>query len=935
MKIAAVVLSIFLSSQLFAQTADFSFQTQGNTFCAPQQVQFTQSSSGNPVGFIWDFGDGSQSNSASPAHSFSAAGTYNVKLIVIYSQFTLVVSKPVLIHPANSINVIADRNYICQPGDITFTTPGGSQSSYQWDFGDGQSATGTSSSITHNFGALNNYTVQVQATDTSGCIASSSVSVSVRKPTITGSITPRNGCVPANAAFTSSVVVPAGSTVSSYNWDFGDGTTLSTAANTAAHTYITRGQYNPTLSIITSEGCTADFNFPVTAYGTPPSSVNAYAITSPVCASSPAQFVAVSPGANQYNWMFGDGSGMIATDTIVSHKYASLGNFNTNVVAIDNGCVGISAVVPVDVIGVIASYNFNINCGQRDKVIFNDMSTGNVTSFLWDFKDGTYSDSVRSPVHDFPASGAFNVELKVRDSITGCRDSLTRLIVTAVPVMINKDTFVCHNTVTIFNVQNTYQNPAATYSYHVVSTITAPIPQNYLYIKAFRYGVYSNYVVIDNGPNYCKDTAYLDHPITVRGPVADFSLDSSICLYDSLVVSNNTSPFFPQDSVYSYKWYFGNGDSSLLKDPASVSYASPGNYPVKLLAMDKNNCVDSLTKNIRVNGLPFLRVIPESDTLCAGNSDTLIAFHTDPVLWTSNQSLPCVNCDTLAVSPANDAYYSVKATNAAGCISEDTIQIKVYPRFDAIALNPASSICRGDTVSLHVNPQGLMIQWTPSSGLSNTNVYDPVASPSASTIYTAVLRDQAGCFSDSAFFNVHVKPPALVNAGNDTTLHYFQPFTLRPAYSSNIASYQWSPQGDLQCTTCPFPSGNATISQFYTIHVESDSGCVASDSVQIYIACEDAGLLLPNAFTPNNDGLNDVFFPAGHGVTFVKKFTIYDRKGEVIFQRENFPTNQPQYGWDGRIHGEPVSPAVYVYYIEALCSKGETLSKKGVVTLIR
>ena len=110
----------FVSYSLIAksQSADFTYQSSDGLFCNPSTIQFTQTSTGNPKGFVWSFGNGGGSNSPNPVITYTNAGSYTVKLIVIYQSTTAVVTKTIVINPAITASIGYDRNYICKPGDI-------------------------------------------------------------------------------------------------------------------------------------------------------------------------------------------------------------------------------------------------------------------------------------------------------------------------------------------------------------------------------------------------------------------------------------------------------------------------------------------------------------------------------------------------------------------------------------------------------------------------------------------------------------------------------------------------------------------------------------------------------------------------------------------------------------------------------------------------
>jgi gliding motility-associated-like protein len=92
---------------------------------------------------------------------------------------------------------------------------------------------------------------------------------------------------------------------------------------------------------------------------------------------------------------------------------------------------------------------------------------------------------------------------------------------------------------------------------------------------------------------------------------------------------------------------------------------------------------------------------------------------------------------------------------------------------------------------------------------------------------------------------------------------------------------------------------------------------------------------MPTAFTPNNDNLNDYYYPLTRGIKTIVRFSIYDRFGKLVYEARNFPPNDKSFGWNGKINTMDQSTSVFVYYIEALCDVGEKLYKKGSVVLIR
>jgi len=125
------------------------------------------------------------------------------------------------------------------------------------------------------------------------------------------------------------------------------------------------------------------------------------------------------------------------------------------------------------------------------------------------------------------------------------------------------------------------------------------------------------------------------------------------------------------------------------------------------------------------------------------------------------------------------------------------------------------------------------------------------------------------------------------------------------------------------------------ISTHYIVYAYSEYGCKDSANVKVDIVCDHSQVYMPNTFTPNGDGANDRFYPRGKGLQVIKSFRIYDRWGELVFEKQNFQLNEINNGWDGTYKGTKLNPDVYVYIIDALCDTGAPLSWTGDITLLK
>lgn len=938
-KITLIPFIFFLPFFVIGQTASFTYQGTSTVLCSPAAINFTQTCTGTPIGFTWSFGNGQTSNAPNPSINFANAGSYTVKLVAVFDAGVLESSQTIIINQSNVTTLSADRNYICTPVNINFITTGnGNISLYEWAFGDGTNTTSTSPIISHAYTNFGSYTANIKAIDAGGCFATSNYNVVVQNPPISASISQASGCVPVAASFIASVNVPVGGAVTNYTWNFGDGSALSnTSTNTTPHNYIDSGSYLPTLNITTNEGCTNSHNYPRIAFGIPPINHIAYPKKLVYCGSETPVFVAKATYANTYNWDYGDGVLETVTDTVTQHKYLTLGQKTIRVTPYFNGCAGVPIVFQIDVVGVIASFTYTNICSAKKTFSFTNTSQGNQSFISWNFGDASPTVSTTNATHTYPASGAFNTLLTIVDNATGCRDSIASVIYTANPTLTNPNTFICRNSNTTFTLQNNYTNAGITYKWNVVSLPEASNSSNPYTIAATVFGNFiSNYVVINNGTQYCADTIKLNHAISVRGPNLSYTSNASVCAKNADTITNTSAAYIASDTVKLWYWNYGmSPKNDTIFQPPILFYLGPGVYTIKLFATDKNGCIDSLIKNVTVKPTPFLRLFPRADTFCQGKTDSLFAFHSDTLLWSPATFLSCPNCDTVIANPTTSTIFYATATNSVGCNLKDSIITTIFEPFTAAAIKIPVYVCVQDTVHISVNPPNKKIIWSPGIGLSDTIIYNPIVMGIANTSYMATLTDSVGCFSSTAMVDIIIKTLPLVNAGPDKVLPYNNPFTITPTYGSNIISYEWIPSIKLNCTNCQSPKGIALETETFTIKVKSDSGCVAKDDITIFVECKYANLLLPTAFSPNRDGKNDIFRPITRGIKTITKFAIFNRFGQLLYEAKNIIPNEKTTGWDGKYKGIELEGGAYVFMLEAICDLGEIITKKDSFLLLR
>ncbi len=147
--------------------------------------------------------------------------------------------------------------------------------------------------------------------------------------------------------------------------------------------------------------------------------------------------------------------------------------------------------------------------------------------------------------------------------------------------------------------------------------------------------------------------------------------------------------------------------------------------------------------------------------------------------------------------------------------------------------------------------------------------------------------------------------------------------------------YKWEPAEFLSCADCPSPVARPDQTIKYQLTVQNEYACTASATTSVKVF-SGGRVNIPNGFSPNGDGHNDVFYIlGGPEVKMLKDFSIFNRWGQKIFQVGNAEPNDPGFGWNGTLNGQPAEPGTYVYFVTVVFTDGTAESFKGTVTLLR
>jgi gliding motility-associated-like protein len=254
-----------------------------------------------------------------------------------------------------------------------------------------------------------------------------------------------------------------------------------------------------------------------------------------------------------------------------------------------------------------------------------------------------------------------------------------------------------------------------------------------------------------------------------------------------------------------------------------------------------------------------------------------------------------------------------------------------------ITVSNSDTLCNGDTKQLTAKGAE-RYQWSPATFLSDATAAQPTFSATKDTSITYSVVGYTGnhCFSDTAKVKVKVYPiPQMTIAQNKITASAGSTVQLSTVNSPDVTKWKWTPAMWLSNPDAPNPTAQPRESITYTVVAANDGACVTRAQVDVIVTCNGANIFVPNTFSPNGDGMNDVFYPRGTGLYDIKSFRIFNRWGQIVFERLNTGANNASDGWNGTIGGKAAPSDVYVYVIEVLCTNNTVIPVKGNVTLLR
>ncbi len=887
----------------------------------------------NIVSYNWDYGDGTTGTGSNPSHTYSVAGQFDVQLIItdiVGCSDTLLKQLYIQVDGPTS-NFTVTNPGTCLMSAINFTDISVSDgthpiTTWTWNYGDGIIETLTSPPFQHTYAGPGVYSVSLTVTDSKGCIDSIRKTdvITVSKPVAAFSSLDTLSCPGKDIHFSNGSTGPG----LNYTWDFGDGTT--SISSNPVHAYAADGIYTVRLLITDQYGC-AD-SITKLSYITIASPHAGFNLSDSV-ATCPPLFVNFSNTSSNFGsvlWKFGDGTSTNSDNP--SHFYSTPGTYYPRLIITSPGGCMDSVEKQIVVRGPLGNFTYGPLGGCRPLAINFTATTQDRLSFIWDFNDGTVTgttDSIISHVYTLP--GHYVPKMILIDP-NGCQVPITGPDTIFVKGVVAGFNFapqpICDAGSVTFNDASVSNDPVASYAWQFGDGGTAAI-QNPTHYYAASGQYYPQLIVTTQSG--CKDTSHTLTPVKiVASPQADFANSGNGCA--PLTATFKGVLNVADTSAITWDWSLGNGNISNLQNPPAQLYTNAAIYNIRLIAINSSGCKDTVDKTVEAYLIPT--VSAGLDTLvCRGSGTTLNANGAANYTWTPPAGLTCANCPNPVASPDSLTAYVVRGTTLQGCSNTDTVIVKVKQPF-LMKSHPGDTLCKGGSVRLYANG-AYTYTWSPATALNSTTSATPLASPVTTTTYRVIGVDDRNCFQDTNFVTIKVFPIPTVEAGQDKTINVGQSVELVPNISADVTSVNWYPTATIVGNRFPGITVKPSETTEYFVEVKNPGGCKTRDKLTVFVVCNGANVFIPNTFSPNGDGMNDVFYPRGTGLFRIKTFRIFNRWGEVVYEKNAFMPNDASAGWNGTHNGQKLTPDVYVYTLEILCDNNSTLTFKGNVALIQ
>ena len=930
-------------------TPNANFNTGNSTTACGLTVNFNNTSSmssGTLTTYNWNFGDGNISSLENPIHTYTSQGTYNVALIVgsIRGCYDTII-QPITLNPQPVANFSFANG--CQFAPVAFTDmtnlPQGNVNQWLWNFGDG-SANATNQNPTHSYNTPGVYIITFTATSNQGCSATLSQSITIgSKPTANFNILQSTPC--SNAVAFSNTSNSSNGSISSYQWSFGDGNT-SVNANTF-NNYATAGTYNVQLIVTSTSGCRDTIIMPVTISPLP--TVAFYANTA--CANAITSFTnnsSVSGGSIiSTNWIFGDGT--LSSLNQPMHQYASAGSYSVTLTVNSNHNCN-NSLTQIVTVNPIPNVMFSANSvcqGNVTNYINNStISSGSISNYVWDYtNDGTPDNTNQNTSNTFATSGSYTTQLMAISNLN-CIQSFTQVInVYPNPVVQFTSQPVCFGAPVVFiNSSSINSGLISSYTWSFGDATTSSIANT-----QHMYGSFGNYnVQLTAVSNHNCSSTVLQTAVVHPKPMVQFQATTA-CLNQATQFNNQSS--IATGSIIKYRWDFDNNNTidDSTSNPSHI-YSLAGTNQCRLMAISNNNCNSQNINPVIIHQNPIALFSAPSTCMPSSTQFQNLSSSSDGLITSNNWDF---NGDNIIDNVQQNPTYNFAQTGNYGVKLEVQTQYGCSNSIIKSAyLNATPSVLFA--AQHKIGCPSLCVNFVNNCSIGSGNIvtyqwiFGDISSPDftqnpthcyTTGNYNVTLKavSDSGCVASSMLPNLVTVYPAPIANFNVTpsVIEITEPLIEVQDKSTGATSVNYVFSDGTLKNTANFTylfTTDVAKTVFIMQKVVNSYGC--RDSIVKQVDIKPAYVLyIPNAFTPNSDGLNDGFKALGIGIAQFK-LQIFDRWGALIFESDDINK-----AWDGSVNGkgdyDSTKDDVYVWKAEVTDVLKQHHDLIGHVTLVK
>lgn len=480
------------------------------------------------------------------------------------------------------------------------------------------------------------------------------------------------------------------------------------------------------------------------------------------------------------HWDFGDGTSSNLKNP-KKHTYPAPGQYNVSLTITSPGGCDSTITHVVDISNLpLAVFSAGDTC-LPSAIPFHNYSVipDSINAWTWSFGDGSPIDTLDwEPSHIYAGPGEYPVILWVTDT-NGCTDSISHKIMVYEPVYANfsHSALNCSDSTTeITFTGRALATTSFTWDFNGGMILSGSGPGPYV-IQWPDSGNYFVSLTLD-GPT-CDTACYSDTIHVIKSPIAQASCDTSICSGQQVTLGASGG----QTYVWSPGEYLNQTN---IPDPVAAPPSTTTFYVD--VYTDQCHSRDSVTVTI----LPLPLVSVSADTaICLGDSTTLFASGGIQFLWSPSSGLNAPDIPNPLVSPPGPTIYTVTVTDTNGCSARDSVFINILALPVAFA-GTDTAICRGDSIMLNATG-GIIYLWSPTGGLNNVNIPNPVASPLVTTAYTVSVSDSNSCTNtDEVILTVINIPVASFTPGQNPCCLEDSLLIFYTGDASPAANYNWN-----------------------------------------------------------------------------------------------------------------------------------------------